>query len=59
MSAETNSVLSDEERRLASHQEARAAIDGDVNARGGRIISNPDLLFVRARCLSPGSSCHQ
>jgi len=43
MSAETNSVLSDEERRLASHQEAGAAIDGDVNARVGRIISNPDL----------------
>ena len=33
MSDETNSVLLDEERRLASHQEVKAAIDGDVNAR--------------------------
>jgi len=33
MSAETNSVLLDEERRLAAHQEVKASIDGDVNAR--------------------------
>ena len=32
MSDETNSVLLDEERRLASHQEVKASIDGDVNA---------------------------
>lgn len=29
----TNNVLLDEERRLASHQEVKASIDGDVNAR--------------------------
>jgi len=33
MSDETNSVLLDEERRLASHQEVKASIDDDVNAR--------------------------
>lgn len=33
MSDETNSVLLDEERRLAAHQEVKASIDGDVNAR--------------------------
>lgn len=33
MSAETNSVLLDEERRLAAHQEVKASIDGDVKAR--------------------------
>jgi hypothetical protein len=33
MSDETNSALLDEERRLASHQEVKASIDGDVNAR--------------------------
>ena len=33
MSDETNSVLLDEERRQASHQEVKASIDGDVNAR--------------------------
>lgn len=33
MSDETNNVLLDEERRLASHQEVKASIDGDVNAR--------------------------
>jgi uncharacterized protein YggT (Ycf19 family) len=30
---ETNNVLLDEERRLASHQEVKASIDDDVNAR--------------------------
>jgi uncharacterized protein YggT (Ycf19 family) len=30
---ETNSVLLDEERRQASHQEVKASIDDDVNAR--------------------------
>ena len=30
---ETNTVLLDEERRLASHQEVKASIDDDVNAR--------------------------
>lgn len=33
MSGETNSVLLDEERRLASHQDIKASIDEDVNAR--------------------------
>lgn len=33
MSDEKNNVLLDEERRLASHQEVKASIDGDVNAR--------------------------
>ena len=33
MPDETNSVLLDEERRLASHQEVKASIDDDVNAR--------------------------
>ncbi len=31
--AGTNNVLLDEERRLASHQEVKASIDDDVNAR--------------------------
>ena len=30
---ETNSVLLDEERRQTSHQEVKASIDDDVNAR--------------------------
>ena len=30
---ETNKVLLDEERRQASHQEVKASIAGDVNAR--------------------------
>ncbi|MBI3650243.1 MAG: YggT family protein [Acidobacteria bacterium] len=30
---DTNKVLLDEERRQASHQEVKATIDGDVNAR--------------------------
>ena len=30
---ETNNVLLDEERRLASHQDVKATIDDDVNAR--------------------------
>lgn len=30
---ETSNVLLDEERRLASHQKVKAAIDGDVNAQ--------------------------
>jgi uncharacterized protein YggT (Ycf19 family) len=30
---ETNSVLLDEERRQASHQEVKASIDDDINAR--------------------------
>lgn len=33
MSQEANSVLLDEERRLASHQEVKASIDEDVKAR--------------------------
>jgi uncharacterized protein YggT (Ycf19 family) len=33
MPDETKSVLLDEERRQASHQEVKASIDGDVNAR--------------------------
>ncbi|MEK7834267.1 MAG: hypothetical protein AAB401_24480, partial [Acidobacteriota bacterium] len=33
MSDETNSIQLDEERRLASHQEVKASIDDDVNAR--------------------------
>lgn len=33
MSNEPNKVLLDEERRLASHQEVKASVDGDVNAR--------------------------
>jgi hypothetical protein len=33
MSDETNSALLDEERSLPSHQEAKASIDDDVNAR--------------------------
>lgn len=33
MSNEPNSVLLDEERKLASHQEVKASIDEDVNAR--------------------------
>ncbi len=33
MPDETNSVLLDEERRLASHQKVKASIDEDVNAR--------------------------
>lgn len=33
MSNEPNSVLLDEERKLASHQEVKAAIDEDVKAR--------------------------
>lgn len=33
MPGETNSVQLDEERRLASHQEVKASIDEDVNAR--------------------------
>lgn len=33
MSNEPNSVSLDEERKLASHQEVKAAIDEDVNAR--------------------------
>lgn len=33
MSNETNNVLLNEERRLASHQEVKASIDEDVNAR--------------------------
>jgi uncharacterized protein YggT (Ycf19 family) len=33
MSDETNSVLLDEKRRLASHQEVKASVDDDVNAR--------------------------
>jgi hypothetical protein len=33
MSDKTNSVLLDEERRMSSHQEVRASIDDDVNAR--------------------------
>ncbi|HEX8999452.1 MAG TPA: YggT family protein, partial [Blastocatellia bacterium] len=33
MPDETNNVRLDEERRLASHQEVKASIDDDVNAR--------------------------
>jgi uncharacterized protein YggT (Ycf19 family) len=33
MSDKTNSVLLDEERRMSSHQEGKASIDDDVNAR--------------------------
>jgi uncharacterized protein YggT (Ycf19 family) len=33
MSNETNNVFLNEERRLASHQEVKASIDDDVNAR--------------------------
>ena len=33
MSEVTNNVLLDEERRLAAHQEVKAAIDDDVNTR--------------------------
>jgi uncharacterized protein YggT (Ycf19 family) len=33
MPDETNSALLDEERRLASHQEVKASIDDDMNAR--------------------------
>jgi hypothetical protein len=33
MSDETNRALLDEKRRLASHQEVKASIDDDVNAR--------------------------
>lgn len=33
MPDETNSVLLNEERRLASHQEVKASIDEDVSAR--------------------------
>jgi uncharacterized protein YggT (Ycf19 family) len=33
MSDETNRALLDEERRLASHQEVKASLDDDVNAR--------------------------
>lgn len=33
MADETNNVLLNEERRLASHQEVKASIDEDVNAR--------------------------
>lgn len=33
MPEETNSVLLDEERRMSSHQEVKASIDDDVNAR--------------------------
>lgn len=33
MPDETNSVLLNEERRLASHQEVRASIEKDINAR--------------------------
>jgi uncharacterized protein YggT (Ycf19 family) len=33
MPEETNNVRLDEERRLASHQEVKASIDDDVNAR--------------------------
>ena len=33
MPDETNSALLDEERRLASHQEVKASLDDDVNAR--------------------------
>ena len=33
MSEEPNKVLLDEERRQASHQEVKASVAGDVNAR--------------------------
>lgn len=52
MSQEANSVLLDEERRLASHEEVKAAIDEDVKAGITRGVSGR-----RARGRGSASGC--
>ena len=48
---ETNSVLLDEERRLASHQQVKASIDNDVNTRiqreSSRVEPNDSVEMAR------------
>jgi len=48
-----SNVLLDEERRLAAHQEVKAAIDGDVNARLKREMESDPIEVRQSQHVRP------